>query len=106
MRLRNSGTQPSQSSSGCSPSKRRAQIVSSDDGLNVAAIPAASRDELLETCGRIGDSKAPSLVEVSNKALKLPTKSRPDLFAKLFEACMTERIFLCSMELVEVDTAA
>ncbi|CAD7081162.1 unnamed protein product [Hermetia illucens] len=61
--------------------------------LNVTAIPPVTRDELLEICGRIGDNKAPGLDGVPNKALKLAVKSRPDMFAELFEACMSEGIF-------------
>ncbi|CAD7080109.1 unnamed protein product [Hermetia illucens] len=38
-------------------------------------------------------NKAPDLDGVPNKALKLAVKSRPDMFAELFEACMSEGIF-------------
>ncbi|CAD7085027.1 unnamed protein product [Hermetia illucens] len=61
--------------------------------LNVPAIPPVTRDELLEICGRIGDNKAPGLDGVPNKALKLAVKSKPDMFAELFEACMSEEYF-------------
>ncbi|CAD7081762.1 unnamed protein product [Hermetia illucens] len=60
---------------------------------NETAIPPVTRDELLEICGRIGDNKAPGLDEVPNKGPKLAVKSRPDMFAKLFEVCMSEGIF-------------
>ena len=61
--------------------------------LNVTPIPPVTRDELLEICSRIGDSKAPGLDGIPNKALKLAVKSRPDMFAELFETCMSEGIF-------------
>ena len=61
--------------------------------LNDGIIPPVTVEELREICGRFGDNKAPGLDGIPNRALKLAVKTRPDLFANTFEACLKEGIF-------------
>ncbi|CAD7076711.1 unnamed protein product [Hermetia illucens] len=69
--------------------RRRQVFVQPNDGI----IPPVTVEELREICGRFGDNKAPGLDGIPNRALKLAVKTRPDLFANTFEACLKEGIF-------------
>lgn len=52
-----------------------------------------SEEEIIALCSRIGDNKAPGLDSIPNKALKLALKTRPRLFADLFNKCLREGVF-------------
>lgn len=63
-------------------------------------INAISHQRLLEICGRIWDNKIRGVDGMPNRALKVAIKSRPGMFAALFKACISERIFLAPWKLV------
>lgn len=49
--------------------------------------------EILKLCSKIGDKKAPGLDGIPNNALKIAIKTRPHLFARLFDQCLKDGIF-------------
>lgn len=55
--------------------------------------PMITEDEILKACSRIGDTKAPGPDGIPNVALKAAIRSRPDLFQRTYNKCMTEEIF-------------
>lgn len=54
---------------------------------------AVLSEQLIDICGRICDNKTLGLDGTPNWAFKLALISRLDMFAELFEACMTKGIF-------------
>lgn len=47
-------------------------------------VSGEKREELLETCSKMTEIKAPDLEGVNNNIFKLAAKSSPDFFLKLF----------------------
>ena len=70
--------------------EREPQLAAQQD---VFSIPDVTEEELWEICRRIGDSKAPGLDGIPNRALKVAVKARPRWFASTFESCMAEGVF-------------
>lgn len=63
-------------------SNGRQLVVQFNEGI----IPSVSVDGPLEICGRIGNNKALDLDGSSNKALKLPQETRPNILASTIES--------------------
>lgn len=53
--------------------------------FNECVMPPKLEEEPLEICIRIGKNKAPCLVEIPSRDLKLAGKIRPGLFANTFK---------------------
>lgn len=65
----------------------------------MTTIFVVTKDELLQVCSRIGDHKARDVDGTPNKILELGLQTRQDIFAKLFEVCMSEGIFFAAANL-------
>lgn len=56
-------------------------------------IPPVTHAELLRSCSRMGNKKAPGMDNIPNIALKTAIKAAPDLFLGIYNACLKEGIF-------------
>lgn len=56
-------------------------------------IPTITREELLQVCNKVGNTKAPGLDQIPNIALKTAIKAAPDLFLDMYNTCLAEGIF-------------
>nr|AMS38363.1 hypothetical protein [Bactrocera tryoni] len=55
--------------------------------------PLVTEDELLAIAKKIKNTKAPGLDGIPNRALKEAISSKPQLFAKMYNACIKEEVF-------------
>lgn len=62
-------------------------------GEDCETIPPVTREELLQACDRIGNTKAPGMDNIPNIALKTAIKMAPDLFLNMYNTCLKEGIF-------------
>ena len=60
---------------------------------DVEVSPPITQEELVEACGRVGNTKAPGLDGVPNVALKAAIRAMPELFLDVYNACLQEGVF-------------
>ena len=56
-------------------------------------IPLITREELLRTNKRIGNSKAPGMDNIPNVALKTAVNAIPEMFLDMYNTCFAEGNF-------------
>lgn len=61
--------------------------------IQADTIPQVTEREILAASRRIGDKKTPGPDGIPNIALKLAINTRPDMFAKGFNACLHDGVF-------------
>ena len=56
-------------------------------------IPPISKEELLMACRKMSNNKAPGLDNIPNIALRVAINAQPDIFARMYDACLREGVF-------------
>lgn len=64
-----------------------------DTPTEVAEIPEVTEEEILRFSTKLKDNKAPGPDGFPNKAIRAALKSKPEMFAKLMQACLEEGTF-------------